>query len=68
MKTDRKKKTVTVVEEEQAMDTFSQSDDYSSLAEVLTRRFNLSGNSKLKTQSLKLKKEIEDTDTDAENK
>lgn|GEM_PF-1213478 len=41
MKTDRKKKTVELVEEEQDMQTFSQSDDYSSLAEVLTRRFSL---------------------------
>lgn len=41
MRTDRKKKLVEIVEEENDMQTFAQSDDYSSLAEVLTRRFNL---------------------------
>ena len=44
MKTDRKKKLVEVVEGDQDMQTFAQSDDYSSLAEVLTRRFNLGKN------------------------
>ncbi len=41
MKTTGKKKRVETVEEEQDMTTFNQSDDYSSLAEVLTRRFGL---------------------------
>lgn len=41
LKTTWKKKRIEQVGEQQDMTTFAQSDDYSSLAEVLTRRFNL---------------------------
>lgn len=41
VKTTGKKKKIEAVEEQQQMETFAQSDDYSSLAEVLTRRFGL---------------------------